>query len=291
MDEKPERLLVTALHDQVARLLVDPAAVGIRRAGDVLDPSRREQCCRKAVSTGEEVAGEHARRLRSQGTLATTSAFAEAPAGDPASSSTLRTEVGETGMPRPLSSPLRLYPQRGFSSARRRISSERAPERRPSRRPARVCPPANDELAVPAKQCLRLDREDWPGWPGQRTLSDAKSARISPRQLRPRGLPTEDRQLVPKDEDLQLLRATRPSQQPYQREQVPGNEIHQRANQPSLDHGKRDEPSEPIAPESRGRVCEPYDHLDHAASGFLNVLVSESDLKFNGAGGVVRVGG
>jgi hypothetical protein len=28
---------------------------------------------------------------------------------------------------------------------------------------------------------------------------------------------------------------------------------------PSLDHGKRDEPSEPEARESRGRVCEPYE--------------------------------
>jgi hypothetical protein len=43
VDEKPERLLVAQLHDQVARLLGDPASVGIRRAGDVLDPSGRER--------------------------------------------------------------------------------------------------------------------------------------------------------------------------------------------------------------------------------------------------------
>jgi hypothetical protein len=42
----------------------------------------------------------------------------------PASSSTLLTEVAETGMPRPLSSPtIVLYPQCGFSLASRRISS------------------------------------------------------------------------------------------------------------------------------------------------------------------------
>ena len=42
----------------------------------------------------------------------------------PASSSTLRTEVAETAMPTPVSSPtIRLYPQCGFSLARRRISS------------------------------------------------------------------------------------------------------------------------------------------------------------------------
>ena len=36
------------------------------------------------------------------------------------------------------------------------------------------------------------------------------------------------------DEDLQLLRATRPPQQPYQREQVPDNEIHERPEQTAL---------------------------------------------------------
>jgi hypothetical protein len=34
-----------------------------------------------------------------------------------------------------------------------------------------------------------------------------------------------------KDEDLQLLRTTRPPQQPDQREQVPDNEIHERPEQ------------------------------------------------------------
>jgi hypothetical protein len=59
-----------------------------------------------------------------------------------------------------------------------------------------------------------------------------------------------------KDENLQLLRATPPPHQPHQREQVPDNEIDQRPEQAALlDHG---EPSEPSAPESRERVCEPY---------------------------------
>jgi hypothetical protein len=73
VDEKAERLLVVEPHDQVARLLGDPAAVRIRRAGDVLDPSRCERDKEQDVDPlqergldGEEVAGEHARRLRSQ---------------------------------------------------------------------------------------------------------------------------------------------------------------------------------------------------------------------------------
>src|ERR687898_2730145 len=43
VDEKPERLLVAEPHDQIARLLGDPAAVRVRRARDVLDPSRRQR--------------------------------------------------------------------------------------------------------------------------------------------------------------------------------------------------------------------------------------------------------
>jgi hypothetical protein len=43
VDEKAERLLVAEPHDQVARLLGDPTAVRIRRAGVVLDPSGRER--------------------------------------------------------------------------------------------------------------------------------------------------------------------------------------------------------------------------------------------------------
>jgi hypothetical protein len=39
MDEKPERQLVAELHHEVARLLGDPATVGIRAARDVLEPS------------------------------------------------------------------------------------------------------------------------------------------------------------------------------------------------------------------------------------------------------------
>ena len=71
------------------------------------------------------------------GRLATMNAFACGAGWRPASSSTLRTEVAETVMPRPLSSPtIRLYPQCAFSLARRRISSrsERSSPGRPGLR-------------------------------------------------------------------------------------------------------------------------------------------------------------
>jgi hypothetical protein len=73
MDEEPERLLVAELHDEVARLLGDPASVRVRAADEVLDPSGRERDEGEDVDPlqedgldRQEVAGEHARRLRSE---------------------------------------------------------------------------------------------------------------------------------------------------------------------------------------------------------------------------------
>src|SRR6266516_7865631 len=171
----------------------------------------------------------------------------------PASSRTLRTEVAETAMPRTLSSPtIRLYPQCGFSAARRRISSRsvRSSGGRPGLR--REYPPAFDQLAVPAKQRLRLEREGRPRRPRQRAAQRRQQRSISPGQLRPDSLPTEDRQLVAEDEDLQLLRATRPSQQPHQREQVSHNEINKRPEQTALPRPWQSaEPSDLDAPGER----------------------------------------
>src|SRR5439155_25356140 len=141
MDEKPERLLVAELHNEVSRLLGGPTAVRIRRAGDVLDPSRRQRDEEEDVDPlqeggfhGEKVAGEHARRLRSQ---------ERSPRRAGSLWRRLQTrleqhlapEVAETVTPTPCSSPtIRLYPQCGFSSARRRIRSrsERSSGGRPS---------------------------------------------------------------------------------------------------------------------------------------------------------------
>src|SRR5215207_11689547 len=71
--EELEGVLIAELHDKVARLLCDPASVGLRAGGDVLDPSRRELDEEQHVDSlqegglgGEEVAGKHARGLRAQ---------------------------------------------------------------------------------------------------------------------------------------------------------------------------------------------------------------------------------
>src|SRR6266508_847166 len=103
---------------------------GVDVQANVLDPSRRERDeeedvdpLQKGGFDGEEVAREHARRLHSQ--EGSPDGCVRCGAGwRPASSSTLRTEVAETVLPRPLSSPtIRLYPQCEFSRARRTISS------------------------------------------------------------------------------------------------------------------------------------------------------------------------
>src|SRR6059058_2805809 len=73
MDEEPERLLIVELHDEVARLLGEPASVRIRAAGEVLDPSRRERDEEEDIDPlqedgldREEVTRKHARRLHSR---------------------------------------------------------------------------------------------------------------------------------------------------------------------------------------------------------------------------------
>jgi len=73
VDQEPKRLLFAELHDEVARLLGRPAPVRIGVAGDVLDPPGRDRDEEQYVDPleeggldGEEVAGDHARRLRPQ---------------------------------------------------------------------------------------------------------------------------------------------------------------------------------------------------------------------------------
>ena len=129
-------------------------------------------------------------------------------------------------MPTPISSPT-------ISETKNQLA-DRALEPRSPWRAVWVGRAAGDELAVPTQQCLRLDREGCPGRPGKRPAQHRQQRPISPRQPRPRRLAAEDRQLVAQHEDLQLLRATRPPQQPDQREQVPDNEIHERPEQTAL---------------------------------------------------------
>src|SRR6266705_3866046 len=60
----------------------------------------------------------------------------------------------------PFVSPVRVLPRETKEQL-----AERALERRSPGPPVRACPPARDQLAVPAKQRLRLEREGRPGRP------------------------------------------------------------------------------------------------------------------------------
>src|SRR5437870_11534631 len=73
MDEESEGVLVAELDGEVAGLLGDPASVRVRAAGDVLNPPGCERDEEEHVDPlqedrldRQEVAGEHARRLRSE---------------------------------------------------------------------------------------------------------------------------------------------------------------------------------------------------------------------------------
>jgi hypothetical protein len=103
----------------------------------------------------------------------------------------------------------------------------------------------------------RCQRNNVPGFTGklaQAALAASGSAPPTvldqPASALATSLTAQDRQLVAQQQDLQLLRPTRPRQQPHQREQVPKNEIHKRPEQalPSTT-AKRAETS---APEARG---------------------------------------
>src|SRR5215218_2203970 len=155
MDEKPERLLIVEIHGEVARLLGDPTSVRVRAARDVLDPPGRERDEEENVDSlqedgldGEEVAGERARRLRSQ-------------KGSPRRMRSLWRRL-ETGLEQHLAhrgcrnrdaetfeladDPL-VSPVRVLTGESQDQLAERALQRRSPRRPVRVRPPTGDELA------------------------------------------------------------------------------------------------------------------------------------------------
>src|SRR6266545_4975413 len=87
----------------------------------------------------------------------------------PASSSTLRTEVAETVIPKPLSSPTitSVPPVRVLAAKSQDQGMQRRLEWRPTRSAVWIRPAACDQLTVPAQERLGLDREARPGDPRQ----------------------------------------------------------------------------------------------------------------------------
>src|SRR5436309_1915914 len=185
MDQEPVRMLAPELHGEVARLLGYPASVRVRAAGDVLDPPGRERDEEEDVDPLQEIVSTV---RKSQASMLAACARKKARHDEcvrcgagrrPASSSTLRTDVAETEIPRPLSSPtIRLYPQCGFCLARHRISSrsERSSRGRPGlrceyvHRRAISCRCQRSSVSGLKEKTVQAGR-------GNERLSDASSAR------------------------------------------------------------------------------------------------------------------
>ena len=72
---------------------------------------------------------------------------------------------------------------------------------------------------MPAQQRVRPHEEDVPAAPWQQPTHRGKQQPIVRLEARPTDLPAKDRQLVPKHENLQLLRTVTPSEENKQLQQ------------------------------------------------------------------------
>src|SRR6266545_3491959 len=86
--------------------------------------------------------------------------------------------------------------------------AQRPLERRPPGLLVRIRPASRDKLAMPTQHRLWLHREARPSRSRKRSTQRREERPVNWAWLRPTRLPTQDRQLVPQDQDLQLLRAT-----------------------------------------------------------------------------------
>jgi hypothetical protein len=127
-------------------------------------------------------------------------------------------------------------PARILTSQSKDQAAQRKLKRRPPRRRVRIRPASGDELTMPTEQRLWLHGETRPRWPRKRAAQRCQQRAVSRGEVRTTRLPTQDRQLVSQNQDLQLLRATRPGQQRQKREEVTDGEIHKRPRQAWASH-------------------------------------------------------
>src|SRR6266545_6122228 len=268
VDQKPERLLLAELHHQVARLLRCPAAVGVRGTGHVLDPSRRQRNeeqhvdpLQKGGLNGEKVAGQRCRRLLTQERSPRQPRSLRSRRQGPASISTLRTVVGETTTPRPLSSPtIRRYPQCGFSLARRRINAPTGGSS--GGLPRFVC--GYVQRRATSWRCQRSSVSGLTGKLGHvergserlKAARNARSARVSlgRADCRRRTASSWRSARISNSFDRRDCPNSHTSANRFRTTRYTNDQ----SNQPSLGQDQSAEPTELDALESRGRVCEPY---------------------------------
>jgi hypothetical protein len=118
-----------------------------------------------------------------------------------------QTLLGDSGTPSPTSSPwIRLYPQPGFGREAQDELPRLSRARGPAWRPRRIAPAAADEPAMRAKQRRRLDQKRLPPRSRQNPAQRRQQGAVGRPEPRASDLALEHVQLMPKDEDLHLLR-------------------------------------------------------------------------------------
>ncbi len=103
------------------------------------------------------------------------------------------------------------------------------------------------------QQRLRLDEERCPDAPGYQPAERRQQQPVGRREPRTGDLPTQDRQLVPKDENLELLRALVAREQHDQLEQTAHDDAHQRPKHTTS--CERERPTLPPAGPRRSNMC------------------------------------
>ena len=216
VDQKPHSLAaVVAIHQQVARLLSHPRRIRTTRTGEILDPARPNRDEEEHVQPpqpdrldGEEIASQHC-----------LSVLAEKSApGGPGPLRRWRDTGAREHVPhqrrRDADAQLAQFPDdpdvASVTVLPRQAQDQLAHlliERRPAGPPMRVRPTAREHPAVPAQQRLRSDEERLPSATRQHPAERRQHQPVGGGELRPPRLPPQDRQVMPQDEDLELLRA------------------------------------------------------------------------------------
>src|SRR6266545_852621 len=220
----------------------------------------------------------------------------------PASSSTLRTEVAETAIPTPLSSPtIRRYPQCGFSWASRKMSVRS--DDSTGGRPGFLC--GYVQRRATSWRCQRSSVCGLTGKPAQAgrgserlsAASNARSARVSVGRAACRRKTANScrRMRISNSFERRGRASNHTSANRFRTTRYTNDQ----SKQPSLDHDKSGEPNGPDAPTSRGRVCEPtrlvvlggaFESIDPALQNSSNSFTALG-VAYDGLTAFRRVGG
>src|SRR5919198_735270 len=137
---------------------------------------------------------------------------------------TFQTPLDDSGIPSATSSPwMRLPPARVLRRQTQNQPLRLRDQWRPARPTPIVCPAAPNEGTMPAQQRRRLHQER--ARPRRQLTKRREQNTIGRSQARPPDLPAQHLQLVPQDQDLELLRPLRPTKEDQQLEQTTNDPV------------------------------------------------------------------